>query len=383
MPTPSRSALAAFAMLAVLLPAAAGAELLAMLNYESKPGNPLRKEGIAILDLDPASPAYKQIVAEIPLPHDIVAHHIFYNPDATKAYVTALAKGDELRVLDMTKSPYRMSVVAVPGCAVAEDVAFSPKLGRWYLTCMGSDALFVGDMQTDQVIGRIDLPAPWPHGVAVHDGIDRILVTSTVKPPELEPAGEEIVVIEASTGTVLSKHKVSAKPSPSNAAPVEAFFVPGSDPPVAYITNMFEGSLWTATWQPDEQAFAFAQVDDFAPRGQGVPLEVYFNRAADRALVTTASPGHLNLYDITDPGAPKHLKAIPAAGGAHHLVISPDERYAFVQNNLLNLPGMDDGSISVIDLVKGEKVDSIDTLKDAGFNPNCIVPLPEFGSHTH
>jgi hypothetical protein len=37
---------------------------------------------------------------------------------------------------------------------------------------------------------------------------------------------------------------------------------------------------------------------------------------------------------------------------------------------------MRDGSITVIDLAKGEPIASIDTLKNQGFNPNCIVLLP-------
>ncbi|MCE3224640.1 MAG: uncharacterized protein K0S58_2820 [Nitrospira sp.] len=93
--------------------------------------------------------------------------------------------------------------------------------------------------------------------------------------------------------------------------------------------------------------------------------------------VTTAKPGFVNLYDNADPRQPKFLQAIPAAPGAHHSVLSPDERYLFVQNSLLNLEGMSDGSITVIDLTKGGKVlGSIDTLKTAGFNPNCIMLLP-------
>ena len=34
------------------------------------------------------------------------------------------------------------------------------------------------------------------------------------------------------------------------------------------------------------------------------------------------------------------------------------------------------GSITVIDMVKGEPIASVDTLKNQGFNPNCIVLLP-------
>jgi DNA-binding beta-propeller fold protein YncE len=67
---------------------------------------------------------------------------------------------------------------------------------------------------------------------------------------------------------------------------------------------------------------------------------------------------------------------IQTAGGAHHTVLSPDERFLFVQNSFLNLEGMSDGSITVIDLKNDQVVGSINTLKAAGFNPNCIMPLP-------
>ena len=92
----------------------------------------------------------------------------------------------------------------------------------------------------------------------------------------------------------------------------------------------------------------------------------------------------LNAFDITHPREPEHLWAAEAAGGAHHLVFSPDGSRAYVQNSLLNIEGMNDGSISVIDLQSGEKIDSIDTFKDAGLTINTIVLTPEaedFHSH--
>jgi hypothetical protein len=60
------------------------------------------------------------------------------------------------------------------------------------------------------------------------------------------------------------------------------------------------------------------------------------------------------------------------------VAFTKDWRYAFVQNALLSLPGMSDGSITVIDLEKEEVVGSVDTLKTQGFNPNSIVLLPEW-----
>ena len=75
-----------------LAPNLASSEILAMMNYETKSKDSLkslkapvppaqRREGIAIIDVDPASPAFGKIVTDIPLPPDLVAHHIFYNKD--------------------------------------------------------------------------------------------------------------------------------------------------------------------------------------------------------------------------------------------------------------------------------------------------------------
>lgn len=62
----------------------ASAEILALLNYESKPNQPVRREGIAIMDIDPESGNFGKILMEIPLPPDLVAHHIFFNRDRSK-----------------------------------------------------------------------------------------------------------------------------------------------------------------------------------------------------------------------------------------------------------------------------------------------------------
>ncbi|THJ21671.1 MAG: YncE family protein [Nitrospira sp. CG24D] len=360
--------------------ALASAEILALLNYESKPGQPVRREGIAIMDIDPDSADFGKILMEIPLPPDLVAHHIFFNRDRSKAYITALGKSI-LHVVDLTHFPYRLRAIAVPDCQVGEDLVVSEDNRTWYLTCMGSSNVIMGDARSDKPIKTVSAAAPaaatilYPHGIAIHNGIDRVLVTSTVK-PDMSEAGDSVTVLEASTGNVLSTHKIGSKPAPAKSAPVEVMFSPKADPPVVHITNMMEGTLWAGVWDPKSKAFSFHQIDDFGPREQGMPLEILYNAKGDRLFVTTAKPGYVNLYDNTDPRQPKFLKTIPAAAGAHHSVLSPDERYLFVQNSLLNLEGMSDGSITVIDLKSDKVLGSIDTLKAQGFNPNCIMLLP-------
>jgi len=373
-----RSSLATLLLFLVLLvPAAAAGEILAMLNYESKPSNPFRKEGIAILDVDPQSPTFGKILADIPLPSDLVAHHIFYNRDKTKAYVTALGKS-VLHVMDLTRFPFRMKTVEVPGCSVLEDLILTPDNKAWFLTCMGSHNVVVGDAVTDKPLKTIAAlhPGPpyirWPHGIALNAGLDRLIVTSTIS-PDLKNPGESVTVLEASTGRVLSTHKLTLKPD-AKSAPVEVMFHPAR--PVVYVTNMVEAAVWRGVWDAARKAFDFRVVDDLGKRGQGFSLEMEFNAKGDRLYVTSAKPGVVNVYDVADPAQPRFLRTIPAAPGAHHLVFSPDEKYLFVQNSLLNLPGMDDGSITVIDVAQGKAIHSINTLKDAGYNPNCIVLLP-------
>jgi DNA-binding beta-propeller fold protein YncE len=358
----------------------ASAEILALINYESKANQPVRREGIAIMDIDPESADFGKILMEIPLPSDLVAHHIFFNRDHTKAYVTALGKS-VLHVIDLTKFPYRLRAIDVPDCQVGEDLVVSEDNRTWYLTCMGSSTVIMGDTVTDHLVKTISAPAPgdpfiaYPHGIAIHNGIDRVLVTSTEK-PDMSDLGDSVTVLEASTGKVLSTHKIGSKLASTKSVPVEVVFSPNADPPVVHITNLLEDTLWAGVWDPTRKAFTFHQVDDFESRQQGMPLEMLYNVKGDRLFVTTAKPGFVNLYDNSDPKQPKFLKAIVAAAGAHHSVLSPDERYLFVQNSLLNLDGLSDGSITVIDLKQDKILKSIDTLKEQGYNPNCIMLLP-------
>lgn len=373
----------------LLIPMVAGAEILAMANYESKPDDSLkelkmpfgttgRKEGIAIFDVDPESDNYGKILLDIPLPADLVAHHVFYNRDATKIYLTALGK-PELRVIDMTRNPYRVKVIDVPDCIVGEDVVFSQDNSTWYETCMGSSVVVMGDAVNDTYTRTIHLETPYPHGIAIHEGIDRMLLTSTVRATDLKDAGEVIAVVELSTGKELSQLKVSNKESPSGEAPVEIVFVPDSDPPVAWITNMFGNALWTATWNPATKEFEVAEGHNFAGSESNVPLEIYFNNDGSKMYVTAANPGHMHFFDLSDDGRSATLtKTIATGEGAHHVAFDKEGKYAWVQNSFINLPGMSEGSISVVDLASNEVIDTITTFQDKGLNPNCIVLLPEW-----
>ena len=144
---------------AILAPRIAKSEILAMLNYESKPAESLkalkltgareRREGIAIIDMDPKAATFGKILMDIPLPPDLVAHHIFYDRKMQKAYITALGK-PELHVFKLNQYPYRLKRIDVPKCMMGEDVVFSEDNKTWYLTCMHSSNVYVGKTATDK-----------------------------------------------------------------------------------------------------------------------------------------------------------------------------------------------------------------------------------------
>ncbi|NQV44408.1 MAG: YncE family protein [Rhodospirillales bacterium] len=379
--------LIAATFLLVFAPFSASAHILAMVNYESKTeeglaahgitGHGDRKEGIAVIDVDPESKTFGDILVDISLPSNLVGHHMFYNRDMSKLYVTALGQG-WIYVMDMETLDYKLKKVPVPGCVIGEDIVFSEDNKTWYMTCMGSGNIIVGDVETDAIKSTIFLPMPYPHGIAINDSIDRILVTNTIKGDLTDP-GETITAIEVSTQSPLASYKLSDKPSPSGVSPVEVLFVPGSNPPMAYVNAMFGGAIWSATWNAQSKEFDIAQAYDFNGTGSGVPLEIYFGPKSERMYVTTANPGDFHIFDISNnPAKPELLKTIKTAAGAHHVGFTKDWKYGFVQNAFINLKGMDDGSISVVDLESETVVASFDTLKNRGFNPNCIVLLPKW-----
>ena len=118
----------------------------------------------------------------------------------------------------------------------------------WYLTCMGSSTVIMGDAVKDQPIKTVSAAEPaaafilYPHGIAIHNGIDRVLVTSTVKPDMWRRRVRRSRCWKPVPGRCCRRTKYRSKPSPAKSAPVEIMFAPKANPPVVHITNMLEGN---------------------------------------------------------------------------------------------------------------------------------------------
>jgi DNA-binding beta-propeller fold protein YncE len=264
---------------------------------------------------------------------------------------------------------FEISPIDTGSCVVGEDMYFSKNGDRFYLTCMGSDNIIIFDGNEDKIIGEISLSkeespdafVKHPHGISANETIDRMIVTETIS-PVLDDPGTTVTIIEYSTGKILSNIELlQDEGTPS--APVEVQFHPKE--PIAYVSGMLDGTVWVLIWDEDTQSFDPKLVDDAKTRDQNMPLDISFGPYGN-LYVSFANPGVVNEYSLENPEQPKILRTLPAQQGAHHVLFSPDNKYMFVQNNLLNLDGINAGTISVIDFKSGDLITTMDNFVEQG-----------------
>ena len=339
--------------------------ITALINYRTI-DEKREKDGLAIIDLNPHSMSFGNILQDVPVGKDVLPHHPFYNSDRTKIYNTALM-GDRLYNVKIHDSKiFDVSPIDTGSCIVGEDMIFSQGGDKFYLTCMGSNNVLVFDAKTDELIDEIfssqedsDAYTKYPHGISSNEKIDRMIVTQTVS-PALDDPQSSVTVIEFSTGKVLSNIKLE-KTEGAPSAPVEVLFHPNYS--LAYVSGMLDGSIWVLIWDEDTQSFVPKLVDDGTQRDHSWPLDLNIGPNGN-LFVSFAIPGVVNEYSLENPEEPELIRTMPAMPGAHHTLFSKDGKYMFVQNNLLNLDGLNSGTISVVHLTSGNLIATIDdTLK--------------------
>jgi len=340
----------------------------ALINYRTIDES-RQKDGLAIIDLNPHSETFGDILQDVPIGEGVLMHHPFYNSDKSKLYNTSLMGEELYRVNLHDDKIFDVTPIDTGSCVIGEDMIFSKDGQRFYLTCMGSDNILVFDAKTDQLIGEIfadqnenpDAFTKYPHGISADESIDRMIVTQTVS-PALDDPQSSVSIIEFSTGKVLSTIEL-AKDLDTPSAPVEVLFHP--DYPVAYVSGMLDATIWVLEWDESTKLFNPTLVDDGTKREHTWPLDLNIGPKGN-LFVSFAIPGVVNEYSLKTPQQPELLRTLPAMPGAHHTLFSEDGKYMYVQNNLLNLDGLNSGTISVVDLASGIQVAIVDDILENG-----------------
>ena len=342
--------------------------ITALINYRTIDETRLM-DGLAIIDLNPYSMTFGDILQDVPVGEGVMMHHPFYNYDKSKIYNTALM-GERLYSVNIHDNKiFEISPIDAGSCIVGEDMIFSQNGEKFYLTCMGSDNVLVFDAKTDTIIDEIfasqdenpDAFTKYPHGISANEEIDRMIVTQTVS-PALDDPQSSVTIIEFSTGKVLSTIELT-KSAEIPSAPVEVLFHP--DVPLAYVSGMLDSTIWVLDWNETTKSFEPTLVDDGTEREHSWPLDLNIGPKGN-LYVSFAVPGVVNEYNLENPKQPELLRTLPAQPGAHHTLFSEDGKYMFVQNNLLNLDGLNSGTISVVELTSGNLIATINDLLDNG-----------------
>lgn len=107
-------------------------------------------------------------------------------------------------------------------------------------------------------------------------------------------------------------------------------------------------------------------------------LEFYIhaNRYGERELyVSFGAPGVVKVYGLDDLPRLTLKRTLQVGAGAHHMAFFETQsgrELMVVQNNLLNLDGLNAGTISILDTNTGETVATFDVAGDHGLMPESI-----------
>ncbi|WP_170381997.1 hypothetical protein [Ruegeria atlantica] len=359
---------------------------------------------IAIVELDPESDRFGEILSEVEQPEmEHPLHHLYYSPNG-RLYSTGLDPSCSLAEVGLSRDADGAPVISgftcldTQGQMVGEDIMWANSNGQEYMfvTFMGGtggdDGGSVGvfDTQTNEVVKIIEARKSqvgegepyimYPHGISAFE--DRMVVTSTVHPDLATGVGNVLTIIDLNALEPIENILVEKeKPLNFPSSPVEVLFArPDMHPeiePAILANTMFGFETWKVPYDASSKTFGLAEVIYSGVANKtAVPLEFYGTE--DELFISHALPGVVKRYELA--ALPELVSSGPdivADPGAHHMIFytsASGRDLIAIQNNLLNLGnGADDDptdvdfiadlashTISVHDLETGERLATID-----------------------
>lgn len=370
------------------------------IDYRSLKG---LSDGIAVIELDPEAPNFGHISSKLELGVGVLPHHLYYNQGANKLYTTALG-GNYLYQIqtEKDKNGQPKLVNATPidtgENTVGENLFFTND-GRYFMTFMGGaggtkdGSIGVFNASNNQLIKTIKAPIQtnpnqfimYPHGISVNEEKGLMMVTSTIHPDLTTGMGNTCTLLDMNTYELKETYLV-ADSQTDMSSPVEVLLLRGKFPQFALATTMLGGDIWIAPYNTTTKKYdAFSKIFDGSTQGLGWTLEMYIDDNR-RLYVSFADPGKVLVFDISNLPQLKLLKTLTADKGAHHMVFFKTKKgkeVVAVQNNLLDIPNLNSGTISVIEIETGKTLGTIDLRNKYGILPESIEGTNGPSSYMH
>jgi len=370
------------------------------IDYRSLKGSP---DGIAVIELDPEAPNFGHISSKLELGVGVLPHHLYYDQNANKLFTTALGGSYLYQVkTEKDKNGQPVLVNAAPidtgENTVGENLFFTND-GRYFMTFMGGaggpqdGSIGVFNANNNQLIKTIKAPIQtnpnqfimYPHGISVNEEKGLMMVTSTIHPDLTTGMGNTCTLLDLNTYELKETYLV-ADSQTDMSSPVEVLLLRGKFPQYALATTMLGGDIWIAPYNATTKKYdAFSKIFDGSTQGLGWTLEMYIDDNS-RLYVSFADPGKVLVFDISNLPQLKLLKTLTADKGAHHMVFFKTKKgkeVVAVQNNLLNIPNLNSGTISVIEIETGKTLGTIDLRAKYGILPESIEGTNGPSSYMH
>ncbi|SFN27328.1 hypothetical protein SAMN05421594_1982 [Chryseobacterium oleae] len=370
------------------------------IDYRSLKGLP---DGIAVIELDPEAPNFGHISSKLELGVGVLPHHLYYNQTANKLYTTALGGSYLYQIkTEKDKNGQPQLVNATPidtgENKVGENLFFTND-GRYFMTFMGGaggpkdGSIGVFNANNNQLIKTIKAPIQdnpnqfimYPHGISVNEEKGIMMVTSTIHPDLTTGMGNTCTLLDMNTYELKETYLV-ADSQTDMSSPVEVLLLRGKFPQYALATTMLGGDIWIAPYNAVTKKYdAFSKIFDGSTQGLGWTLEMYIDDNS-KLYVSFADPGKVLVFDISNLPQLKLLKTLTADKGAHHMVFFKTKKgkeVVAVQNNLLDIPNLNSGTISVIEIETGKTLGTVDLRTKYGILPESIEGTNGPGSYMH
>jgi hypothetical protein len=350
------------------------------------------EDGIAVMELDPESADFGKIISKTALGIGVLPHHLYFNRNERRLFTTALG-GKFLYELKIDWNQagypviYDVNAINTGGNTVGEDIFFT-KDGEYWVTFMGGQggihggSVGVFNAWNNELIKTIsgsiddhpDKFIMYPHGISIFEDKKLAMVTSTIHPDLISGVGNTCTLIDMNTYKIIKTYLV-ADSAKDLSSPVEVLLLRNEFPLYALVNTMIGGDIWMASFNNEQKNYNnFNRVLKGASLGLGWALEFYI--ANDKKLyVSFAQPGKVLVFDISHLPDMKLLKILPASKGAHHMAFfntKSGRSVVAIQNNLLNLPELNSGTIDVVDVNTGEKLGSVDMRNKYQLLPESI-----------
>jgi hypothetical protein len=354
------------------------------------------EDGVAIIDLDPESAHFGEILQRRALGSGVTPHHLYFDRGGQRLYTSALG-GPYLFEIGLSIEADGMprlgniEPIDTGRNQIGEDMYFTEDESRFYVTFLGGHggerdgSVGVFDLASNVLIDEIVAPEAlgepfilYPHGISANEALGLLMVTSDAHPDGVSGVGNTVTAIDLATNRPLATHPVRSAPGELTET-VEVLLLRDELPPFALVTTVADAGVWVAPFLPETGLFgAFEKKFAGDEQGLGVALEFYIqaNASGEHELyVSFASPGMIAVFGLEQLPELALRRVFPSAAGAHHLSFfetRSGRAVVAVQNNLINLDGLNAGTLTVHDVATGEQLGELDLRARDGLLPESI-----------